>query len=531
MEQSGRLFKWIVEAGSVVGSLGSTKTQSDQEPLHMPDEVLLTFTSTVGPITHDHPAVQTLLQRAEAAAGSSLQRIDKADAPGAVHQPFPDRAQPPLTLRLSTVSPAAAMPGYHHAKRVTDRINGARATLYHQGVSISSAMPNWLLSSAETSGSPHPGPGTIADPAHGGAWNITVPDAAAWPVSGTAPEKPVIVAVLDTSPGRDALEQAAGHYRENELLQRLDKPGVICDWDAFSPPQGMPSLKARVTPDHGLFVSGIVHSIAPHAQIHLLHIFNEHGAGRTDLLLDALDYCLSLAHQGYRVVVNMSLYLMVPPEDELWTYWFGPVSHRLTGNPVQLAELLDALDEALEHRINLLLDAGVLLVAAAGNDAFLYKRHTDPRLPAAYDNVLCVVATDCNGKIANYANHANVPSTANAVATYGGQGVQRGEVAVVPPGDPRDGVVGVYTHHSFDTQDGPTPNESGWAYWSGSSFATPMVSGMAANLLAEDQAAWEVDPRRSRLTPLGVMRKLIAMGQPNSDPALDCPYVEVTQQQ
>ncbi len=530
MEQSGRLFKWIVEAGSIVGSLGSAKTQSDQEPLHMPDEMLLTFTSSVGPITRDHPAVQTLLQRAVAVAGSSLQQIDKAATPGAGQQPPPDRAQPPLTLRLSTLSPAAAMPGYHHAKRVTDRINGARATLHDQGVSISSAMPNWILScSSAGGGSPHPGPGTIADPADAGTWNITVPDAAAWPANGTAPEKPVVVAVLDTSPGRDALEHAATHYGKNELLQGLARPGVIRDWDAFTPPQGMPPLKARVTPDHGLFVSGIVHSIAPHAQIHLLHIFNEQGAGRTDLLLDALDYCLSLAHQGHRVVVNMSLYLMIPPEDELWTYWFGPVSHRLTGNPVQLAELLDALDEALEHRINLLLDAGVLLVAAAGNDAFFYKRHTDPRLPAAYDNVLCVVATDCNGKIANYANHANVPSTANAVATYGGQGVLRGDIAVVPPGDPRDGVVGVYTHHSFDTLDGPQPNNSGWAYWSGSSFATPMVSGMAANLLAADQAAWEDDQGRPRLTPLGVMRKLIAMGDPNSDPALDCPYVKVTQ--
>jgi subtilisin family serine protease len=177
-----------------------------------------------------------------------------------------------------------------------------------------------------------------------------------------------------------------------------------------------------------------------------------------------------------------------------------------------------------------------VVVAAAGNDYFLYKKRTQPRLPADYDTVLCVVAADRDGRIANYSNRADVPFTGNGVATYGGQGVRstrKGGVQAVEvpdgPPDDRDAVVGLYTR--FD-QVGPHqgPDESsGWAYWSGTSFATPIISGIAANLLAANQLARRNGSPEPLLTPRGVMGRILAMAAPTGDREMGCPYLHVAQ--
>lgn len=537
MKSAGRR----VAIGIVGLTLGATTARLLRRPaarsddhLHMPDELLLTFTHPTETPSSGDSGVQTLLQHVSGlAGGGTLRAVDKAVSPDI----RPDGT--PLTLRVRTQGASAGPRGRYHVRRMADRINSHRHHLQHQGVTVSSAMPNWIISSSGTG--VHGGPGTVPDPAPHGDWRFVVPPAGVWPPQGidAAPDPRVVVAVLDTSPGREQLHRAAARtlYQENGLLQRLadeNTAHAITFSGHFTPPDDVPARRHNCAPDHGIFVAGVIHDIAPHAEIQLLHVLDEKGFGRTDLLLDALDYCLSLARRGRRVVVNLSLYLMIPPRDGLWAHWFGPLDRLLAMQPARRAALLAPLDEAVQRRIELLLDAGVVVVAAAGNDALAYRRHPEPRLPADYSGVLCVVATDRDGKIAAYSNRGDLPPTGNSVATYGGQGMLHGAASVVPPGvgvEPRDGVVGLYTHHEVVTTDGPKPNESGWVYWSGTSFATPIISALAANVLARNELEQRADPTIRPLTPRGVMSRILAMAAPAgaTDPALGCPYVPVTQ--
>ena len=245
------------------------------------------------------------------------------------------------------------------------------------------------------------------------------------------------------------------------------------------------------------------------------------------------------ARQGRRVVVNLSLYLLIPPGDELWRRWFGPYERILGTDPAAMAGLLDSLDAAVGTAIALLLDAGAVVVAAAGNDALIYGYPPQPRLPADYPGVLCVVATDTHGRRAAYSNEGDIPAMGNCVAAYGGQGemvdrmvgaTPEGKIAIVPPGaDPRDGMVGVFCSHHFKTADGPQPNTSGWAYWSGTSFATPLVSALAATILAQNELDRQSNPGIARLTPGAVVQHIVGMGTPPSDATLFCPYLPFTQ--
>ena len=89
----------------------------------------------------------------------------------------------------------------------------------------------------------------------------------------------------------------------------------------------------------------------------------------------------------------------------------------------------------------------------------------DPRQPAPYSNV---------GDERRLGDH---------VATFGGD---RGAAF-----EPRDGVVGVYSGEfpPLRTGQAAPENATGWAYWSGTSFATALVSGIAANVWASKPTA------------------------------------------
>lgn len=126
------------------------------------------------------------------------------------------------------------------------------------------------------------------------------------------------------------------------------------------------------------------------------------------------------------------------------------------------------LKEAIE-RSN---QAGALFVAAAGNDGS--DNDSTPRYPASYDvpNILVVAAIDNQGALANFSN-------------YG-----RKSVHIAAPG------VNVYssiTNGQYDS-------------WSGTSMATPHVSGIAALVAAND----------SSLSALEIKNRIINTGAPIS---------------
>jgi subtilisin family serine protease len=89
--------------------------------------------------------------------------------------------------------------------------------------------------------------------------------------------------------------------------------------------------------------------------------------------------------------------------------------------------------------------AGVVLVAAAGNDAYL----TPDMVPAGYSSVIAISATDSSDNLASFSNYGY-------------------EIELAAPG------VSIYS----------TYLGNGYAYMSGTSMACPHVSGVAALILA-----------------------------------------------
>ncbi len=478
-----------------------------------------------------------LLEEAERALELLERFVGRRDEDGAVPAPTLQR---PLTLRIGL---QRLVPPSMRDPRVTvgvNRINSQIGELRDGGLAISAAMPNWILSSS--AGHVHDGPGTVPSPvppADDGKWEFGVPEALAW-ARGTKPPagQDVIVAVLDTWPGRRALQQAAETYGANWLMGEMQQLVAAGKLHLWQPPVLGPTVPQRATnadADHGLFVAGIVHSVAAHAEIHLLRVLDGNGLGSTDVVLAALQRCLDLTRTGRRVVVNLSLYLLIPPDDapeDLWDYWFAADPSAPQRPPQQNAALLEFLDERVEDMVSRLLDAGAVIIAAAGNDALDYGSpdepdHLQPRLPADYDTVCCVVAAGAQGEIAAYSNRADLPLGGNGIATWGGQGevvVEGTTTRVVVPGT--DGVVGVYSGPDVTA---PGDNKTGWAYWSGTSFATPIVSGLAANVLARDELARQANPATPRLSARGVWNAILAEAAATSDPRLGCPYVPVRQ--
>lgn len=135
--------------------------------------------------------------------------------------------------------------------------------------------------------------------------------------------------------------------------------------------------------------------------------------------------------------------------------------------------LLDAIQRAS--------DAGSLFVAAAGNEA--NNNDSSPGYPASYNtpNMLAVAAIDNRGQLASFSN-------------YG-----KGKVHVAAPG------VGITS----------SINTGGYATWSGTSMATPHVSGVAALVMSHEPDLSAVEVRNRIITTakkLGTLRGKVSSG-------------------
>ena len=224
--------------------------------------------------------------------------------------------------------------------------------------------------------------------------------------------------------------------------------------------------------DHGLFVAGLIHALAPYSEIHLIRVLDDAAQGVLSILLAALAQFISDVNADSSnlngAVINLSLGLIGSADEDM----VGPVSLRL---------LLD-----VAHALN------IVIVAAAGNDSAPVAGSHGPQIPASWDNVIGVAASNYYQNLACFANWGDIMAP-------GGSGYS---AHCLPGLDKCRGKDCRYALISLSTS-----SWTGFSYGVGSSFAAPLVSGLVALMLAREdwKPCLEIKEKLSLNTDDGVV--------------------------
>jgi len=303
-------------------------------------------------------------------------------------------------------------------------------------------------------------------------------------------------------------------------------------------------------PDHGMFIAGLIRDLAPEASIECIRVMNDFGVGDFMSFFQALTMIEERLRPdgnlyGQPVVVNLSL-VIGPPECELARLGLEPrvtcQAEDTSSLPVLLSGLLNLMQSMARQ--------GVTFVAAAGNDSdprdFAMNPseiHFNARYPAAFANptddfplfkaIIPVGAVNRKGEPATYSNYPGP----YGVATYGGEVPKpdpwlpsgKRTITRVDTTDPIDALRGVYTGQAYPalsrndqypvamqpevpsmSDEMPYPQYdsefvSAWTYWSGTSFATPIVAALAARILQNQSAPFQGEDVRAVVAATGHM--------------------------
>ncbi len=226
--------------------------------------------------------------------------------------------------------------------------------------------------------------------------------------------------------------------------------------------------------DHGLYVAGLVHAVAPSSQMKLIRVLDDSGCGDLATLIAAMrNYALEAADEAGRldrVIINLSLGVVRPRQN-------NPLAEPLPDEVVSLRRLIDDLTRR-----------GALVVAAAGNDSVHPVLGLGPQYPAAQSNVVGVAGSNQQDGVSCFSNQGNLAAPA-------------GEAVPTEIIDPDTGVSEGWICQAMTTEcaDLVEPqaaaackwglislslsSETRFSYWVGTSFSTPLVSGLAAAAL------------------------------------------------
>jgi hypothetical protein len=443
---------------------------------------------------------------------------------------------------------ASTMPGSNMARgsmadatqALVTQINQNLDKLRQDGeIPIIAAMPNWIGGGTQKNEGPvgHGCPVSPPVPVSGnaicasGSWHYSLPELsnAMQEMSGNG----VRVFVLDTIPELDQIRSAgqdAGNA--NLLLQDMVAHMDSVPPSPFPPPIMPPTIiidhqwvPKRITtniqtgkdvyqrlygfhmPDHGLFVAGIIHDLAPKASIECIRVLNDSGIGDFGIICEALWRIQQrmMTDELGQVVVNLSL-VISPPDEEIASLWFGDDCCHASDAGSMISEI-QLLRLGLHTVIQSLTAQGAIVVASSGNESNANAAPSmsmgmgtpaptrlGPRYPAAFPEVISVGAVDGTGKATFYSDYPALPPNHNGIATYGGLPPTPHPPVPTPHVAPTvtvsDEPVGLYSSQVYPPLSAAPPsvqylepNTSAWAYWAGTSFATPIISALAARVL------------------------------------------------
>lgn len=210
---------------------------------------------------------------------------------------------------------------------------------------------------------------------------------------------------------------------------------------------GQPSLA-----EHGMFVSSIIHEAAPQADIILFRVMNENGVGDVNTLVTAINKFIDeVERRKVPAVINMSL-----------------------GGKYNIPT---SLSTALERAKN----EGIVMVAATGNESANQTTPNNEWWPSNYAGVTAVAASTTDYKRACYSN--KIISAEKGLSAPGGgpsasSGTNCDNAAFKTACEQGQCLVGQDSHGDY-------------YYVAGTSFATPLISGLAA-LIKGDQETNQV---------------------------------------
>jgi hypothetical protein len=266
-----------------------------------------------------------------------------------------------------------------------------------------------------------------------------------WPPQAPAGEEPepadrVRVAVVDTGLWTDAVGSAATPWLESD--------------DIFADPADVEHVNpAAIHPyaGHGTFVAGVISCLAPDTRVEVEGLLTYGGAIYESAIMAQLND--ALADDDHPQLISISA-----------------GTHTRGGWPLLSFALLAAAHRLAERD-------DILVVAAAGNDA-----SDEPFWPAAFSWAVGVGSVDPDGAVSDFSNVGE-----DWVKVYA-----RGRDLV--NAFPR----GTYTCHE-PPNTGQVRHFEGLARWSGTSFSTPVVTG----LIAARMRATGEDPRTAWTKVLG----------------------------
>lgn len=282
------------------------------------------------------------------------------------------------------------------------------------------------------------------------------------------------VAIFDTSP-----------YTENNATRIISSNDGAVNFpiNVFNYRVESPGEPTNTNREHGVFIAGLINQIAPGVSIDLIRVLDDDGRGDLFSLIKALNDYQNIKFESGKWVVNLSLGIGDSEKD-----YFAP--RRGMGIdcspyiPPGLATAIEAMYKAqlkhppgnsglellaLEISIKDLVDHGVVVIAAAGNDTTNPESPEPAQAPASFDSVIAVGASNIGSTPSCFSN-------IGAVYAPGGdtQKTSNGNCITEPlMAQCSNGLLGCHNGIISITSTGD------YALWQGTSFSTAFVSGFA----------------------------------------------------